>query len=81
MSSQEELVKLILELQSEIKELKKKLEEKDKTIEELTSQQAISITDKIRKKLQEEQELSADVEAKVDKCVDLIIKYAKAIGF
>ena len=81
MSTQEELIKLIQELQLEVKELKKKLEEKEKTIEELSSQKAISITDKVLKKLQEEQELSADVMSKVDKCVDLIIKYAQAIGF
>lgn len=64
--SSAELMKLILELQSQILEMKQELSKKPSI--------GMSITDKVSAYEQQNQELSNDVEQKIEKTIDLILK-------
>jgi cell shape-determining protein MreC len=81
MSEQNEILKLIQELQKSIEELKKENKELKETLELEKEKTPKSITETIQKKLQETQELSDDLERKINIAIDTILKYAKAVGF
>jgi len=84
-------LKLIQKLMQEIEEKDKKIEELQKRIEELEKQKSVSqpvqnvpiersVTELMN--LLQKQELSKEEELKdkINKCVDVIIKYGKTIG-
>ncbi|RLF22424.1 MAG: hypothetical protein DRN15_09035 [Thermoprotei archaeon] len=75
----EALLNLIQELQAEIKQLR---EELDRVRNEppKPSRPPVAVSDLLAIKEQREQELEAELQKKIDKTVDLILKYYKIVG-
>jgi len=75
----EALLNLVQELQSEIKQLREELD-RVRSEPPKPSKPPVAVSDLLAIKEQREQELEAELQKKIDKTVDLILKYYKIVS-
>jgi len=75
----EEIIKMLLE---QLKEKDRRIQELERQVEELRqSSSRESIAQGVLEKLADNQELSEDVKAKVDRAAELVIKHGRTLPY